>query len=68
MRLVLDRTETMRSPAAAAAGRISRTCGGWFSKRPVRPIQGAQILHFFEDRPPGRVLDIAADARGWRAL
>ncbi len=58
-RLVLNRTNRSRPRAAAPAGRIPRT-GGWFSKQPVRAIRRAQILDFFENRPPGRVLDAPA--------
>jgi ubiquinone/menaquinone biosynthesis C-methylase UbiE len=58
-RLVLNRTNRSRPRAAAPAGRIPRT-GGWFSEQPVRAIRRAQILDFFENRPPGRVLDAPA--------
>lgn len=57
-RLVLSRTHG--SPTTAPVGRISRTGRRWFSKQRVRPIRRAQILRFFEGRPPGRVLDVPA--------
>ena len=64
MRLLLHRVKRPRSPAAepggARVGQTPRARMGWVSKQRIRPVRRAQILRFFEDRPPGRVLDVTA--------